>query len=273
MCVRREMQPERELALDHARAASADELNALLYECDEKLLLALLQNPNIQEKHIELLLGRSDVSSAVVCAVAEGGNWTSREVRLRLTQHPHCPKRIALATLRHLYLFDLVRVCLLPLVAPDIRRAAEEALLSRVPHLPVGEKMTLARRGPARVASAIVAEGHAQAMKLALENPYLTESQILKVLAKNGVAERVVVAIATHPKWSCLYNVRAALLRNPQAPLPLVRGFLGDLALRDLTDIAWLRDLSAETQKLIAEELERRVAKDHAEADTASGEE
>jgi hypothetical protein len=70
-----------------------------------------------------------------------------------------------------------------------------------------------------------------------------------------------------------LYNVRAALLRNPQAPLPLVQGFLGDLALRDLTDIAWLRDLSAETQKLIAEELERRVAKDHAEADTASGEE
>jgi hypothetical protein len=266
------MPPEREVTLDQARGASADELNALVFEPDEKVLLALLQNPDIQEKHIELLIARADVSAVILAAVAEEGKWTSSEsIRLKLAQHPHCPKRIALTMLRQLYLFDLVRVCLLPSVAPDIRRAAEEALLGRVPHLPVGEKMTLARRGPARVASALIAEGHPQAMKLALENPYLTESQILKVLAKDGIPERVVVAIAKHSKWACLYNVRAALLRNAHAPVPVIQKFLGDLALSDLRDIGSLRELPAEAQRLIAAELDRRTAGNGASGEKISG--
>ena len=90
--------------------------------------------------------------------------------------------------MRQLFLFDLVRLSLLPSAPADIRRVAEEVILTRVPHLPVGEKLTLARRGPARVAGAILAEGHAQAIKLALANAFLTESQVLRVLAKAGRA-------------------------------------------------------------------------------------
>ena len=99
---------------------------------------------------------------------------------------------------------------------------AEEVILTRVPHLPVGEKLTLARRGPSRVAGAILAEGHAQAIKLALANAFLTEAQVLKVLAKPGVPERVVAAIAQHSKWSCQYNVRVALVRNAHTPAACV---------------------------------------------------
>src|SRR4029077_13620321 len=95
-----------------------------------------------------------------------------------------------------------------------VGRAAEAIILPRITHMPVGEKLTLARRGPSRVAGAILAEGHPQAVKLALGNTFLTESQVLKVLAKSGVPERVVAAIAQHPKWSCQYKVRMALVRN-----------------------------------------------------------
>jgi len=79
-----------------------------------------------------------------------------------------------------------VRLSLLPTASPDVRRAAEEVILTRVPHLPVGEKLTLARKGPSRVAATILAEGHPQAIRLALGNPFLTESQVLKALAKSG---------------------------------------------------------------------------------------
>jgi hypothetical protein len=255
------MLPEPEVRLEYARAASADELNSLLYEADERILLALLDNPQFQQKHVELLIGRLDISSAVLAAVAEAGKgkWMAGEsVRLRLAQHPHSPKSVALAAVRQLYLFNLVRLSLLPSVPPDIRRVAEEAILTRVPHLAVGEKLTLARRGPARVAGAILAEGHPQAIKLALGNGFLSESQVLRVLAKDGVSERVVVAIARHPKWSCLYNVRAALIRNEDTPAACVEAFLCDLTLRDLTDISKLNELSNGARKLIAGEIERR---------------
>jgi hypothetical protein len=260
---RRADQPASEKApgekVKHALSASPDELKILLHDPDESVLLALLENPKFDQSHVALLLDRLDLPMNVLSTVAERRNWiASQAVRLRLAQHPHTPKRIALAVVRQLYLFDLVRLSLLPSAPADIRRVAEEIILSRVPHLPVGEKLTLARRGPSRVAGAVLAEGHPQAIKLALSNAFLTESQVLKVLAKPGITERVVAAVAQHPKWSTQYNVRAALVRNKHTPAPCVLGFLPYLTLRDLKDILGLQDLPSHTKKYLQQELTRR---------------
>src|ERR1700683_4707083 len=167
-----------------ARSASGDELDTLIHEGDAEVLLALLENPNMQEPQVSRLLERLDLSAELLESVAKEGKWSSSEsVRIRLARHPHTPRRGALSMLRQLFLFDLVRVSLLPSAPADIRRAAEELMIQRRPHLPMGETLTLARRGPARVAGAVLAEGHPQAVKLALANSFLTESQVLKILA------------------------------------------------------------------------------------------
>ena len=257
------MPPERELSLEDARAASADELNALLHGGDEKLLLALVENPNFQEKHAEILLSRADISAVVVSAVAEcgKGKWMASEsVRTKIAQHPHAPKQTALAAMRQMFLFNLVRLSVLPSMPPDIRRAAEEVILGRVPHLPVGQKLTLARGGPARVASAILAEGHPQALKPALGNSFLSESQVLKVLAKDGVPERVVAAIAAHPKWSCVYNVRMALVRNEHTSAAIVKRLVGELTLRDLKDVSELPGIPEGSRRAMQDEIESRAS-------------
>jgi hypothetical protein len=244
------------------RSASSDELTILLHDPVEAILLALLENPNLEEQHVTQLLERADLSATVLGTVAAKGKWMASEaVRLRLAQHPRTPKRVALAIVRQLFLFDLVRLSLLPSAPPDIRRIAEEIILARVPHLAVGEKLTLARRGPSRVAGAILGEGHPQATQLVLSNPFLTEAQVLKALAKPGVPERVVAAVAQHPKWSTQYNVRAALVRNAHTPPPSVLAFLPHLTLRDLNDIGSLRSLAAHTRKYIQQEVERREKK------------
>ena len=245
---------------DHARSASRDELKALLHEVEEGVLLALLENPHLEELHVCQLLERLDLSANVLAAVASEGKWTSSEaVRLSLARHPRTPRRFSLALLRQLYLFDLVRLSLLPSAPAEIRRLAEEIIITRVPHVPVGQKLTLARRGSARVAGALLAEGHPQAVKLALANAFLTESQVLKVLAKPGVPERVVVAIARDPKWSCQYNVRVALVRNVHTPAHVVRAILPNLTLRDLKDIFTLETLAPHLRKYIKQELARRT--------------
>lgn len=258
------MPPKRESSLERAPAVAGDELTALLHETDEKLLLALLRNPNFQEKHAELLLDRADISAALLASVAEAekGKWMASEsVRARIAQHPHAPKRLALAAVRQMFLFNLVRLSLLPSAAPDIRRAAEDVILSRLPHLPMGEKLTLARRGPARVAGAILAEGHPQAVRLVLANSFLSESQLLKMLAKDGVPERVVAAIAAHPKWSCVYNVRMALVRNEHTPAAAVKAFVRDLRLCDLNDVSELSGIAESVRQLMRDEIEVRASK------------
>ena len=262
------MPPDSERRVELARSASGEALKSLIHEASEDLLLALLENPNLEEPHLALLLERLDLPASVLSAVAGEGKWSSSEaIRLRLARHPRTPKRFALAAVRQLFLFDLVRVSLLPSAPADIRRIAEEVILTRVPRLAIGEKLTLARRGPSRVAGAILAEGHSQAIKLALPNPFLTESQILKVLAKPGVPERVIVAIACHPKWSCQYNVRVALVRHPHAPAAAVQAFLPQLTLGDLKQIARLEGLAPHLKRVLKDELARRASDREAAAE------
>jgi hypothetical protein len=253
------MPPESESLLDRARSASGDELKTLVQESSEEVLLATLENPNFGEPHVALLLNRLDLPANVIDVVAARPKWISNEgVRLRLAAHPRTSKRVALATVRQLYLFDLVRLSLLPFAPAGIKRVAEEIIIARVPHLPIGQKLTLAHRGPSRVAGAVLGEGHAQTIRPALNNSLLTESQVLKVLAKAAVPERVVAAIAQHPKWAGQYNVRMALVRNAHTPVPCVLAFLPHINLRDLNEIAGLQDLAPHLRRYIGQELVRR---------------
>lgn len=248
------------LRIQRARFASGADLDVLIHEEDGEVLFALLENPNMQERQIGRLLERLDLSSEFLAAVAREGKWNSREsVRMRLARHPCTPHRVAISMLRQLYLFDLVRVSLLPSAPAEIRRTAEELILKRVPQLPIGEKLTLARRGPSRVAGAVLAEGHPQAVKLALANSFLTESQVLKLIAKPETHARVITAISQHPKWSIQYNVRVALVRHPHTPAPALLEFLPDLTLRDLRDVAALEQLTPYSRKYVQQELVRRA--------------
>ena len=252
---------------EQARSVSGDALKALLHDADEGTLLAMLDNPCLEEPHVCQMLERLDLSANVLTAVASDGKWTASEgIRLRLARHPHTPRRISFALLRQLYLFDLVRLSLLPSAPAEIRRVADEIIITRVPHVPVGQKLTLARRGSARVAGALLAEGHPQAMKLSLGNPFLTESQVLKVLAKASLPERVVVAIAGDPKWSCQPNVRVALARNVHTPAQVVRAILPNLTLRDLKDILRSESVAPHLRKYIQQELTRRAGAEYGAA-------
>ncbi len=128
--------------------------------------------------------------------------------------------------------------CSLPGVSAELKRNAEDQLATRLPQLPLGQKITLARRGPARVAGSLLAEGHPLVVPVALDNSHLTAAQILKALAREAVPESVVQAIAQHRKWSCDYNVRLALVRNPATTLATSLSFLPELTVSDLHELA-----------------------------------
>jgi hypothetical protein len=249
-----------------AREASSQDIALLVHEKDEAVLLALLENPRLDESHIRILLERLDISERVIAAIALQTKWLASEaVRFALAAHPHSPRQVAMTMVRQLFVFDLVRLALATTAQPEVRRLAEEAMISKIPQLPIGQKLTLAKRGPSRAVGAILTEGHAQAVAAALTNPLLTESQVLKSLARAETPERVVSAIARHPRWSSSYNVRLALLRNRHTPLNIVLAFLPNLTMRDLREISTLESLSPTLKTYLRREVARRAnAKDPA---------
>jgi len=256
------MAPEEIPGLEEARTAAPECIPALLSSVNENILRALIENPSLDETHICLLLERKDLPGTLLDEIAKRKSWrTNYRVRRALAGHPHTPRLVAMRLLRDLHLMDLVRISLLPASPVELRRLAEERVLARLPQLPLGQRIMLARRGSARVASGLIVQGPEQVARIALDNSFLTESQLLRTLAKEGLPALVVGAIAKHEKWSKLMNVRIALLRHPRSPIERVLSFLPDLLRRDLEDLLELSRVPGSVRAHLRDELARREEK------------
>jgi len=246
-----------------ARRAAPDAIPALIPSASEEVLRALLENQALDETHICLLLERKDLPSSVLEEISKRKAWhASHRIRRALAAHPHTPRLIAMRLLRGLYLLDLVQISLAPACLAELRRLADARILTQLPQLPLGQKLMLARRGSARVAGGLIAQESAQVARIALDNAFLTESQLLKALAKENLSAAVVAAAASHAKWSHLITVRVALLRHPNLRPDRVAEFLPTLPLGELKDIASTARLPEGVRERVLEELERRRASD-----------
>ena len=223
---------------ENARTAAPEAIPALVASANENILHALIENPAFDETHICLLLERKDLPGSLLGEIAKEKNWrTNYRVRRALAGHPHTPRLAAMRLLRELHLMDLVRISLQTASPIELRRLAEDRVLAQLPQLPLGQRIMLARRGSARVAGGLVAQGPEQVARIALDNSFLTESQLLRALAKETLPARSVEVIARHEKWSKLMNVRVAVLRHPHSPVERVLSFLPDLPLRELEEL------------------------------------
>jgi hypothetical protein len=245
---------------DRALVASGDELTALVHHPDADVLLTLLDNPSLEETQLCILLERRNLPGEILEEVARRKPLLkSYRVKKALAFHPRTPRLVTMRLLRDLYLMDLVQITLLPGIPTELKRNAEDQLVSRLPQLPLGQKITLARRGPARLAGALLAEGHAQIVTIALDNAYLTEAQVLKVLSREKIPPGVVRTISQHRKWSISYNVRLALVRHPLSPLATVLAYLPELTVSDLRELASPGIVAESLRKYLQAEVQQRI--------------
>jgi predicted regulator of amino acid metabolism with ACT domain len=261
--------PAMESPRERALTATGDELAALLHHHATDVLLALLDNPAIDEPHVCVLLDRKDIPKEVLEEVASRKPLLkSYRVKRALVFHPRTPRLIGVRLVRELYLMDLVQLALLPAAVPELKINAEEQLIARLPQLPLGQKVTLARRGPARAAGVLLAEGHPQVLEPVLDNPHLTEAQVLKVLSREKLPQQAVQAISHHRKWSLVYNIRLALIRHPASTLSTVLAFLPELTVSDLRELASPGIVPESLRKYLHAEIQRRTNKPERAAQT-----
>ena len=117
---------------------------------------------------------------------------------------------------------------------------------------------TAADARPARVVThrgRIGAHRPDQVARIALDNAFLTESQLLKTLARETLAAQIVETIATHQKWSKLVNVRVPLLRHPHSPTECAAALAPDLPRREIEDLLGLSRLPGSCARIAAAKL------------------
>lgn len=245
--------------LERAAQATGEELEQLLGDPSQEVLKALLDNTHLAEPQVLLLLQRADLPGEIVEEVARKREWiASYRVKLAVVKHPRTPRLVSMRLLKFLYLFDLMTVSLLPTVPVEIRQQADEMIVGRIGQLPLGQKLTLARRGAARVLAALLAEGQPQVVQVALDNPRLTEEALLRLLVGRVSHPAVVREVARHPKWSVRRDIRFGLIRHPQTPEVLRQPLISQTVTADLERLLREGALPSVALELVQKELERR---------------
>ena len=245
--------------LHQALTSEKDELFRLVDDPSPEVLRTLLKNPRLDQNHLRALLKRRDLTEEFLRQVARTPLVEeSHQLKLAMVQNPATPAPLLLSLIPHLYLFELVNICALPGSTADQKLAAERAIIQRLPTTPLGNKITLARRGTAAVAEAVLLEGHPACMDACLSNPHLKEAAIFRFLSGPRSTAETISFVARHPKWQSRPNLRLAMLKNRFTPVVWFHLFLPGLPVGELRNLLALQRLGPAQRQAVTAEWKRR---------------
>lgn len=229
------------------------------FQPDQSEHTALAADPALTADLAQALLKRRDLpAEAIEQLTRNAGVMKSRKVRIALAAHPRTSRRLSLRLVREFYTFDLMQFTLLPVVAADLKRAADEMLVTRITSITLGERISLARRASTTVASALLLDKETRVWQTALENPRLTEAAIVKALLRTNATPAFVEAVSHHAKWSPRREVRMALLRNEKTPLARALEFARTLPPPLLRDVLHSSRLPEKVKEYLRKDLKGR---------------
>jgi hypothetical protein len=235
-------------------------LERLIHDSAPDLLSVVASDPRLTEDLALALLQRRDLPREALEQLHKHKSVAGlRKVRLAMVTHPHTPRHVSVPAIRHLYAFELMQVALLPFVPADVKRAAEDVLLTRMAGVSSGERFTLAKRSSGRVAAALLLDKEERVLNAALNNPQMTEAWIVKALKAGAGTELLAPAVCRHPKWPHRIDVKLALLANTHSPFARVVQFAAELPLRSLRDVLRQARLAPNVKAYIKKVLDTRT--------------
>jgi uncharacterized protein (UPF0147 family) len=85
--------------------------------------------------------------------------------------------------------------------------------------LTLGERKALARTHDREQLLLLARDPHPAVVAILLDNPHVTEAEIVKMAALRPAAPESLAKIAAHARWSVRHAVKRALVLNPATPL------------------------------------------------------
>lgn len=234
-------------------------LDRLIHESDPAILAAVAADSRLTEDLALAMLERRDLPREALEQLHRNSSVAKlRKVRLAVIIHPRTPRHLSIPNIRHLYLFELMQIALMPAVAADLKRAAEETLLGRMATISSGERLTLAKRSSGRVAAALLLDKEEHIMRAALLNPQMTEVWIVKALKAGKGTVLLAPAVCRHSKWLHRLEIKAALLENRHTPFAFVVQIVNELPLHALKDVLRSAQLAPNVKTYLQGMLEKR---------------
>jgi hypothetical protein len=154
---------------------------------------------------------------------------------------------------------DLVTERGTPSLAPD---EPDRALWLRIRTMTVGQKVKLAFNGNKDVRSILLRDTNKIIPRLVLQNPRITEEEILMLAKDRNADDEILRQIADRREWTRSYEVRAALVENARTPLAKAVGLLQTLAERDIAKVAKSKQvpnaIAVQARRLLMQTQDRR---------------
>jgi hypothetical protein len=100
--------------------------------------------------------------------------------------------------------------------ADDKRRVPD---FGRGRPLTLGERKSLARTHDRSLIQRVVRDPHPDVVRILLDNPSLTEEDVVRVCAARPNHSTVLQTVYRHRRWVVRYRPRNAIVRNPDTPL------------------------------------------------------
>lgn len=205
------------------------------HELDEHQGLEVLRNPYC--------------SAEIAVLVADSRRLLqSQSIREILSRFRDFPFSRAMDLLATLPWTSLLNVAQTPSAPPVVRRQAEKRLLNKLLQMTLGEKVALARKTHRPLLRNLIAGGDGEVLIALLDNPRLTEMDILVILNTAAAPPTFYFELAKHHKWGQYYRVRLALAECPRTPLPLAISALVQLRKADIEVICDRQDLREEVR-------------------------
>ena len=225
--------------IELAAAANEEEIDRYLHDPSPRVIRTLLGNRNLREEDVLILAKRKNLPDDILKAIAQDNRWSeSYPIRLALARNPRTPLSVSLTMARYLRLFDLEEITRSHFIPLAYRHKVEAIIVERILTMPLGNKKTLAKKAAGNVLLKLLRDPDPEVVQLCLNNPYLTEAQLFKVINHTaGVTAETIRQIATHPNWSSRSLIRFSLSRNALTPLQLSVRFLETMKLMDLREL------------------------------------
>lgn len=110
-------------------------------------------------------------------------------------------------------------------VTPPLDDDAAQEQQRRIPDfgrgrpLTLGERKSLARTHDRSLIQRVVRDPHPDVIRILLDNPSLTEEDVVRVCAARPNDPNVLQTVYRHRRWVVRYRPRNAIVRNPDTPL------------------------------------------------------
>lgn len=242
-----------------ASCGSEEELRVIAYHSSHRVLSALLRNKNLTEDIALIIANRKNVDPLILGMLFDDLRWKGTyKIILALCKNPKTPQKISLSLIKSLRIFDKADLTRNQFIPVSVRMKAEMEIVEKIPSIPLGIKIALAKRASGDVLMKLLEDGHKEVVAACLNNPSMTEGEIYKVISKKTISSQVIHQISGHPRWSNRYQIQWALILNNHTPLSRVVDFLKNIRTNDLRELYDTFEVPSSTKPCIYRELLER---------------